>query len=298
MALDVSASMAFGTADRLKADVAEGVGARARPASRSPARGRIALLSFGAATAACFRRAAGAGRWPRARVLDEGVAVDGAAPGALSDALRHLRRLARAARPDRRSSRDFREESAGPGRCGALAARHQVLAVEIVDPREIALPDAGLLVVVDPETGEQVEADTSSPELRRALRGRRAGAPRASCDHPAPGGRPPRRAGHRRTTGCARSGRGCGELRGARSSSPRCVLIPLGDRRSPGRAAGAAGATRCACPPPPPWPRCIPRVPAWRRHLPAALLAAAVAALAVALARPQTTVAVPWSRRR
>lgn len=34
-------------------------------------------------------------------------------------------------------------------------------------------------------------------------------------------------------------------------------------------------------------------VPAWRRHLPAALLLAAVAALALALARPQRTVAVP-----
>jgi Ca-activated chloride channel homolog len=37
----------------------------------------------------------------------------------------------------------------------------------------------------------------------------------------------------------------------------------------------------------------LPRRSAWRRRVPAALLAAAVAALAVALARPQTTVAVP-----
>jgi len=35
------------------------------------------------------------------------------------------------------------------------------------------------------------------------------------------------------------------------------------------------------------------RVPRWRRHLPAALLLAALAALLVALAKPQTTVAVP-----
>ena len=34
-------------------------------------------------------------------------------------------------------------------------------------------------------------------------------------------------------------------------------------------------------------------VPAWKRHLPAALFAAALAALAIALARPQATVAVP-----
>jgi uncharacterized protein (DUF58 family) len=34
-----------------------------------------------------------------------------------------------------------------------LAARHQVLAVEIVDPRELELPDVGLVQMEDPETG-------------------------------------------------------------------------------------------------------------------------------------------------
>ncbi|WP_433338623.1 DUF58 domain-containing protein [Spirillospora sp. CA-294931] len=34
-----------------------------------------------------------------------------------------------------------------------LAARHQVLAVEIIDPRELDLPDIGLLEMTDPETG-------------------------------------------------------------------------------------------------------------------------------------------------
>ncbi|HWT26204.1 MAG TPA: hypothetical protein VN213_22035, partial [Solirubrobacteraceae bacterium] len=48
-----------------------------------------------------------------------------------------------------------------------LAARHDVLAVEIADPREAELPDAGHLVVEDPETGRRVEADTASAELRR-----------------------------------------------------------------------------------------------------------------------------------
>ena len=37
----------------------------------------------------------------------------------------------------------------------------------------------------------------------------------------------------------------------------------------------------------------VDAVPAWKRHLPAALFAAALAALAVALARPEATVAVP-----
>ncbi|MGK5559035.1 DUF58 domain-containing protein, partial [Actinomadura kijaniata] len=34
-----------------------------------------------------------------------------------------------------------------------LAARHQVLAVEIIDPRELDLPDVGLVEMTDPETG-------------------------------------------------------------------------------------------------------------------------------------------------
>ena len=49
---------------------------------------------------------------------------------------------------------------------GALAGRHDVLAVEVVDPREGELPDVGQLVLVDPETGKRVEADSSSAALR------------------------------------------------------------------------------------------------------------------------------------
>jgi uncharacterized protein (DUF58 family) len=48
-----------------------------------------------------------------------------------------------------------------------LGARHDVLAVEVVDPREGELPPAGQLVLVDPETGRRVEADTTSAVLRR-----------------------------------------------------------------------------------------------------------------------------------
>jgi uncharacterized protein (DUF58 family) len=35
----------------------------------------------------------------------------------------------------------------------ALAARHQVLAIEIIDPRELDLPDVGVVHLADPETG-------------------------------------------------------------------------------------------------------------------------------------------------
>ena len=51
----------------------------------------------------------------------------------------------------------------------ALTGRHDVLAVEVVDPREAALPDAGQLALVDPETGARLEIDTASAELRRAF---------------------------------------------------------------------------------------------------------------------------------
>ncbi len=47
-----------------------------------------------------------------------------------------------------------------------LALRHQVLAVEVVDPRELTLPDVGVLTLVDPETGRRREVSTASPKLR------------------------------------------------------------------------------------------------------------------------------------
>lgn len=45
------------------------------------------------------------------------------------------------------------------------ARRHDVVAVTIVDPAEEALPDVGVILLEDPETGEQVEVDTSRRSL-------------------------------------------------------------------------------------------------------------------------------------
>jgi uncharacterized protein (DUF58 family) len=47
-----------------------------------------------------------------------------------------------------------------------LTARHQVIAVEVVDPRELTLPNVGVLTVVDPETGRRREVATASRRLR------------------------------------------------------------------------------------------------------------------------------------
>lgn len=43
----------------------------------------------------------------------------------------------------------------------ALTERHEVLAIEIVDPRELELPPVGVLTVVDPETGASRDVPTN-----------------------------------------------------------------------------------------------------------------------------------------
>lgn len=47
-----------------------------------------------------------------------------------------------------------------------LAVRHDVLAIEVVDPRELELPDAGVMEFVDPETGTTHEVHTGDARLR------------------------------------------------------------------------------------------------------------------------------------
>ncbi len=47
-----------------------------------------------------------------------------------------------------------------------LAQRHDVIVAEVLDPRELALPDVGVLRLVDPESGRELEVQTSSRRLR------------------------------------------------------------------------------------------------------------------------------------
>ena len=62
---------------------------------------------------------------------------------------------------------DFLGEPTWERSLRALSQRHEVVAVEIVDPRELDLPDVGLISVVDPETGRRRLADTSDGAIRR-----------------------------------------------------------------------------------------------------------------------------------
>jgi uncharacterized protein (DUF58 family) len=48
-----------------------------------------------------------------------------------------------------------------------LAQRHDVVAVRLYDPMEMELPDLGLLVIQDAETGEQLFVDTHDRGFRR-----------------------------------------------------------------------------------------------------------------------------------
>jgi len=164
--LDTSPSMHFGTADRRKADVAEGVAiALGHVATRRgnrlgaitfgdsaprmmPVRqGRVGLL--GLLTA--LRREEEAGG--RVGATSLGTALDQAA------ALARQRSLVVVV-SDFRGPLDWRRPLL------QLAGRHDVLAVEIRDPREQELPNAGELWLVDPETGRQLRVDTRNSKLR------------------------------------------------------------------------------------------------------------------------------------
>jgi uncharacterized protein (DUF58 family) len=164
--VDVSPSMAFGTAVRLKSDVAEGV---AQVVGRLGVRraGRVALMTFGDGRPRLFPpRAARPGIVAIRRALGEGVIPDGQAnPGAMSTAFVRLAKVARQAGLVVIVS-DFRDQDDWTRPLGALSARHSVLAVEVRDPREGELPDAGQLALVDPETGELIQVDSSRRRLR------------------------------------------------------------------------------------------------------------------------------------
>jgi len=52
---------------------------------------------------------------------------------------------------------------------GVLRRKHDVVALHLQDPGEAEVPSVGLVALTDPETGERIVADTSRPEVRRAL---------------------------------------------------------------------------------------------------------------------------------
>ncbi|WDZ88178.1 DUF58 domain-containing protein [Micromonospora cathayae] len=190
LAVDLSASLDFGTGQWLKRDLVVaavaalahltvrggnrigavvGTGGPAGPGT-TPARPGSAgsARSGGGGGPSLVRLPARTGR-KEAQTLVRAVAATEVRPGrsdlgALVDLLN---------RPPRRRGvavviSDFLAPPQQWGRpIRKLRVRHDVLAIEVVDPRELELPDVGVLPVVDPETGEVHEVQTADPGLRR-----------------------------------------------------------------------------------------------------------------------------------
>jgi uncharacterized protein (DUF58 family) len=163
--LDTSPSMTFGTADRRKWDVAEGVAlAVGQIASRGG--NRLAVMTFGDGKPATTQPRQGrSGLLGVLLALRRELDVEPAGATSLGEA------LARAARLIRRRAlvfvvSDFRGPRDWRAPLLELAGRRDVVAVEIRDPREQELPDVGELWLVDPETGRQLRVDTARRRLR------------------------------------------------------------------------------------------------------------------------------------
>jgi uncharacterized protein (DUF58 family) len=164
--LDVSPSMAFGTALRLKADVAEGVAlVFGRIAVRRA--GSVGLVAFGASVPIMLPpRGSKPGMIALQKTVQAGVAPDGDSdPEGLAGALRRVGRLARQPSLIVVIS-DFRDQPGWERPLGALRMGHTVLAVEVSDPREHELPALGQLAVIDPETGARLSVNTSNRRIR------------------------------------------------------------------------------------------------------------------------------------
>ena len=62
---------------------------------------------------------------------------------------------------------DFISEPGWEKPLSLLNRRHEVLAIRLWDPREVELPDVGVLVMEDAETGEQLLVDTHDRKFRQ-----------------------------------------------------------------------------------------------------------------------------------
>jgi uncharacterized protein (DUF58 family) len=182
LAVDLSASLDFGTARWLKRDL---VIAAAAAMAHLTVRGgnRIgAVVGTGPGTPAKARRRSAAEEPPPAAVRLPARPGRKEAQGLLRSIARTEIRPGRADlgalvdmlnRPPRRRGvavviSDFLapvEQWERPVR--KLGVRHDVVGIEVVDPRELELPDVGVLTLADPESGALHEVQTADPKLRQ-----------------------------------------------------------------------------------------------------------------------------------
>ncbi|HEX4358530.1 MAG TPA: DUF58 domain-containing protein [Pseudonocardia sp.] len=158
--VDLSASLDFGTAACEKRDLAVAATAAVAHLTRGGGNRIGALVATGERTIRIPAR----GGLAHARGLIRRVAETPRAPegtrGDLAEAIEQLRR------PPRRRGlavviSDFLGDQTWERPLRALSARHDLLAVEVLDPRDLELPEVGTVVLADPETGRQREVDTT-----------------------------------------------------------------------------------------------------------------------------------------
>jgi len=165
LAVDLSASTAFGTRGGQKRDLALEV-ASVLALAANWSNDRIGLLLFTDRMERFVPPARGRNRVRRllyemARHRPEGRGTD------LRVALECATRLLRV-----RSMVFVLSDFQGPRferELGAASRRHEIVAIHVRDPAEERLPPAGLVEVVDPETGETGVLDLASPRARRRL---------------------------------------------------------------------------------------------------------------------------------
>lgn len=163
---DGSASQDFGTARAEKREVAL-AGVSALVILAVGGGNRIGAMVAGGAK---VQRMPAQSGMPAARVLLRQIAQTRPAPqgkarASLGQAIEDLRRS-----PRHRGLAvvvsDFMDQDDWEEPLRALGALEDTLCLEVVDPRELEIPDVGLVQFVDPESGEQLEVQTSSRQLR------------------------------------------------------------------------------------------------------------------------------------
>ncbi|MGH3494619.1 MAG: DUF58 domain-containing protein [Sciscionella sp.] len=165
VALDLSPSVDFGTAACEKRDLVICALAAVTHLTRGGGNRIGAIVATGEHTVRIPAR----GGLAHARSLLRRVAELPSAPqgtrGDLAALVESLRR------PPRRRGlvvivSDFLGDTGWERALRGLSARHDLLAVEVLDPRDIDLPDIGTAVLADPESGDQREV-TLTPLLRK-----------------------------------------------------------------------------------------------------------------------------------
>jgi uncharacterized protein (DUF58 family) len=165
VALDLSASLDFGTAACLKRDLA----ICALAAVTHLTRGGGNRVGATIATGADWMRIPARGGQGHARSLVRRAATVPAPPeGTRGDLTALVESLAR---PPRRRGlvvvvSDFLGSTSWQRAMRGLGARHELLAVEVLDPRDVELPEVGEVVLADPESGQAREV-TVTPLLRK-----------------------------------------------------------------------------------------------------------------------------------